>query len=168
MMSAGTVCTGGMGVDTHMIAGVHACLTLPQTDLHLPIQTTPHYDEVLHPTACCPEHVPCLVLCSVGGTRSRRSRNAYQKLTDLATAITGHDCQRVIQEIPSKVLSFGFRACCSVLADWRYGRTRTSASDEASRECTRVRLSTHSGSDPCVQGRKAWWRREAATETVRL
>lgn len=50
-MSAGTVCTGGMGVDTHMIAGVHACLTLPQTDLHLPIQTTPHYDEVLHPTA---------------------------------------------------------------------------------------------------------------------
>lgn len=38
----------GMGVATHLIAGAYACLTLPQTDLHPPIQTTPHYDEALN------------------------------------------------------------------------------------------------------------------------
>jgi hypothetical protein len=36
-----------MGVDTHMIAGVRACLTFASTDPHPTIQPTPHYAEAL-------------------------------------------------------------------------------------------------------------------------
>jgi hypothetical protein len=32
-----------MGVDTHMIAGVCACLTFTSDDSHLTIKTIPHY-----------------------------------------------------------------------------------------------------------------------------
>jgi hypothetical protein len=36
-----------MGVDTHMIAGVRACLTFPPDRSSPAIQTTPHYAEAL-------------------------------------------------------------------------------------------------------------------------
>jgi hypothetical protein len=38
---------GVMGVDTHMIAGVRACLTFAPELSSWPIRTTPHYAEAL-------------------------------------------------------------------------------------------------------------------------
>ena len=45
-----------MGVDTHMIAGVRACLTFTPDRSSPTIQTTPHYAEALVPY--CMRNVP--------------------------------------------------------------------------------------------------------------
>jgi hypothetical protein len=46
-VGAGTVFQRVMGIDTHMIAGVRACLTFTQAKPSPTIQTTPHHAEAL-------------------------------------------------------------------------------------------------------------------------